>query len=129
MAPSSDSDDPNPADTDAGGLGPSFASKVQKQDLEERLQIVKRKEKRHLLWTVLGFSPGAVIPALGLMREGNPGMLLVLAGLVGAYQWYAWTMAAREADALEKKLYLLSEDGEAQPAQDPADSGTPSPAE
>ena len=56
-------------------------------------------------------------------------MLLVLAGLVGAYQWYAWTMAAREADALERKLYLLSEEGGAQPTQDPKGFGTSGPGE
>ena len=129
MGPSTDSSDQNPAGTAGGHLGPSLTSRVQKEDLEERLKVVKRKEKRHLLWTILGFSPGAVIPALGLMREGNMGMLLLLGGLVGAYQWYSWTMAAREAEALESRLHLLSEEGGARPPQDPKGSGTHGPEE
>ena len=126
MGPPTDFSDEAPA---GGGLGPSLASKLQKEDLKERLKVVKRKEKRHLLWTILGFSPGAVIPALGLMREGNMGMLLLLGGLVGAYQWYSWTMAAREADALERRLRLLSEEDGARLLQDPMGSGTPGPEE
>lgn len=103
--------DPNglvPGSPKATGLGPSLASAVEREDLEARLGVVRRKERRHLLWTVLGVSPGAVIPALGLLREGNTALLLLLSGLVVVSQGYSWARAAREAERLEKQLQSLS---------------------
>jgi hypothetical protein len=109
MKPPLDSHDLIPSNPQGLGPGPSLALEVEKEDLETRLKIVKRKEKRHLLWTILGFSPGAAIPALGLMREGSTGLLLLLGGLVVVYQGYSWNKAAREAERLEKELHQLSE--------------------
>lgn len=109
MKPPSDSTDLIPKGSQEPVPETSLASEVEKDDLAARLRIVRRKEKRHLLWTILGFSPGAAIPALGLMREGSTGLLLLLGGLVVVVQGYSWNKAAREAEKLEKQLLRLSE--------------------
>ena len=96
-----------------GSHGPvtevSLVSGVEKTDLEARLRIVRRKKNRHFLWTILGFSPGAAIPMLGLMREGNPGLVVLLSGLVVVVEGYSWYRAARETRRLEEELKLLSD--------------------
>lgn len=105
----SDSNELISKNLEGGVPGPALALELEKEDLETRLGIVKRKEKRHLLWAILGFSPGAVVPALGLMREGSTGLLLLLGGLVVVYQGFLWNKSAREAERLENQLHLLSE--------------------
>jgi len=109
LKPPLDSNDLIPNNPPGVAPGPSLAQEVEKEDLETRLKIMKRTEKRHLLWIILGFSPGAAIPALGLLREGSTGLLLLLGGLFAVYQGYSWNRAAREAERLEKQLRQLSE--------------------
>ena len=72
------------------------------EELEERLLVVHRKEKRHLLWMVLGISPAATLPFLGLLVQGKIGLLFLLSALVAVSQAYSWTRASREAERLEK---------------------------
>ena len=106
----SDSTGSDPKGPGSGGLGPFLASEFEREDLERRLLVVRRKERRHLLWAVLGFSPGAIIPAMGLMREGSTGLVFLLGVLVVVSQGYYWNRAAREAEGLEKKLHRLAEE-------------------
>jgi hypothetical protein len=82
----------------------SLLSALEREDLESRLETARRRERRHLLWMVLGISPAAVVPALGLLREGSLGLLVLLAVLVTATQWVSWTRASKEAEALEEEM-------------------------
>ncbi len=85
----------------------SLAHQLMLEELEGRLQAAHRREKRHLLWVVLGLSPAAVIPALGLLSEGSFGLFILLVVLVTASQLISWNLAAREAERLEKELSRL----------------------
>ena len=95
---------------DFGPPVPSANRSLEIEVLEENLRSVQRREKRHLLWMVLGISPAAVLPALGLLREGNIGLLLLLGVLVTGSEWFAWIRASHEAERLERKLRELREE-------------------
>jgi hypothetical protein len=99
-----------PAGAQAGEPGSSVVARLELEDMERRLQAVRRKERRHLLWMVLGVSPAAILPALGLLREGNLGLLVLLGVLVTFSQWYSWTKASNEAERLEKAILRLREE-------------------
>jgi aminoglycoside 6'-N-acetyltransferase len=88
----------------------TIAERLEREELEQQVHLARRKERRHLLWMVLGISPAAVIPALGLLREGSMGLLLLLVVLVTVSQIVSWTRASREAGRLERRLERMSED-------------------
>jgi hypothetical protein len=90
--------------------GSSLVARLEREEMERRLEAVHRKEARHLFWMVMGISPAAILPALGLLREGSFGLLVLLAALVTISQWYSWTKASREAERLEKAIRLLREE-------------------
>ena len=96
-----------PTDLDEVPTASSMLHKAEVEDLERELRIVQGKAKRHLLWTLLGLSPSAIIPALGLMREGSFGLLVLLALLVMASQGYLGAKASKKAEGLEKALEIL----------------------
>ncbi len=79
------------------------AARLELEELEGRLQRARKKERRHLIWTVLGLSPTAVLPALGLLRESNFGLLFLLALLVTVSEGIAWARSSREAERLEEQ--------------------------
>lgn len=106
------------AEVGRGEKAGPLAHRVEVEDLELKLHAVRRREKRHLLWMVLGVSPAAVIPALGLLREGSTDLLLLLLVLVAVVHTVAWNRAAREAERLEKELQGLLE-GEDPPLPQP----------
>lgn len=107
MEPSPDRTDPGPRGLEQGSPGTSLLSKLEREELESRHRSAIRREKRHLFWMVLGISPAAVIPALGLLREGSLGLLVLLGVLVTVSQWASWTKASREAESLEQRLKRL----------------------
>jgi len=74
------------------------------EDLEQELRAVQRKVRRHFVWTFLGLSPAALIPAIGLFREGSFGLLILLVVLVTISQGYLGGKAARKASRLKKAL-------------------------
>jgi len=94
-----------PESKDSGATAVDLA---EREDLEERLLAVRKKKNRHLLWAVLGLSPAALIPAIGLLVEGNMGLLIVLLVLVFFGQVYGLARTSSEARKLEKELLELS---------------------
>jgi hypothetical protein len=94
---------------DPEGTGSSLASRVEVEDLEGRVRLLRRKGRDHLLWTLLGISPAAIIPAFGLLLEGSTGLLALLGLLVTLTQGFAWVRVSREAESLEKRLRHLRE--------------------
>ena len=85
-------------------LRASLASEIQREDLERQVQTLERKRQRHALWAVLGVSPAAFLPALGLIAEGNIGLLILLSFLVTGTQAFSWARASRESKKLKEQL-------------------------
>jgi len=78
-------------------------------DLEREIKVARRKATWHRIWVVLGLSPAAMIPAIGLMREGSTELLFLLAVLVTISQAYLGAKAAKKAGELEARLKELME--------------------
>lgn len=74
------------------------------EDLSQEITGLRKKAKRHLQWSLLGVSPAALLPALGLMGEGSTTFLILLVVLVTLTQGYLWHRARHEADQLENRL-------------------------
>ena len=96
-----------PSQTEVGESAASLVSRLELADLEQKLDTVHRREKRHLLWMVLGLSPAAALPAVGLLLEGSSDLLLLLIVLVSVFHTVSWNKAAREAERMEKELDRL----------------------
>jgi hypothetical protein len=62
----------------------ALRSKV--QDLEEALEARRRATHRHFLWAVLGLSPAAFLPMVGILRGGSLVLALVLGVLVSSVE-------------------------------------------
>lgn len=77
--------------------------------MEKELRGVRRKANWHFVWTLIGISPAAVIPALGLIQEGSRGLLVLLGVLVTISQGYLGAKASRRAGDLEARLQELKE--------------------
>ena len=73
-------------------------------DLSEDLADTEHRHRRHLLWALLGFSPTAVIPAIGIAlgQATIPlGVLIML--LVGREAWKTVT-TGRDARRLRSQI-------------------------
>ena len=69
-------------------------------DLSEDLSNTERRHRRHFFWTMIGFSPTAIIPAAGIALGQSTvplGVLIVL--LVGREAWKTVT-TGRDVRAL-----------------------------
>ena len=99
-----------PTEIDEVRSGSSLLIASEIENLERELRVVRRKANWHFLWTVLGVSPAAIIPALGLMREGSVGLLVLLAVLVTISQGYLGAKASRKAGHLEAALKTLKKE-------------------
>jgi len=95
-------DGENPPST--GVAEKALAGKVEREDLERRIRVLRRRGKDHLLWTLLGISPAAIIPAFGLLLEGSTGLLALLGLLVTVTQGHAWVRVSREVEGLQERL-------------------------
>jgi hypothetical protein len=102
-------DDPNSTVPVAKDSGSAAIALAEREDLERKLHAVRKKKNRHVLWAMLGISPAAIIPAIGLLAEGDMGLLMVLLVLVFLAQVHGWGKTSKEARELEKELLQLSE--------------------
>ena len=102
-------DDHEESGPESRRAGETLATQLEREELEHKVRLAHRKERRHLLWAVLGITPAAFIPALGLLREGRMGLLVLLMILVTGSQVVSWIRASREAGRLEKKLGRMLE--------------------
>ncbi len=85
----------------------SLASEIQREDLERQIQALERKRQRHALWAVLGVSPAALLPALGLLAEGSIGLLILLSFLVTGTQAFSWVRTSRKSARLKERMSRL----------------------
>ncbi|NNM05305.1 MAG: hypothetical protein HKO65_09395 [Gemmatimonadetes bacterium] len=80
-------------------------------DVSRSLELVRKKKGRHALWALLGISPAAVIPAIGLMMEGSETLLVVLVLLVTITQGYGWAKNRVKEKEFEETLRRLTGEG------------------
>ena len=81
----------------------------ERQDLEERLRSARSSARRHGLWAFLGFSPGALIPMLGVLHEyGAAAVAAISVFVVGVEAWRA-VQAHMDAAELAAKLDAFGE--------------------
>jgi hypothetical protein len=78
----------------------------ERQDLEERLRGARSAARRHGLWAVLGFSPGALIPMLGVLHEYGAAAAVAISVLVVGVE--AWRAVQAHMDAAELAAKLLA---------------------
>ncbi len=76
-------------------------------DLRTELDRLRRKEKRHLVYAFLGFSPSAIIPLIGILLGESVLMIALLLLAVPAVEGWRWFRTAREALHLEKSIEVL----------------------
>jgi hypothetical protein len=93
------------------------------EDLTQRLRLARRKETRHGIYALLGFTPAALIPFVGLFLEGNLGLVAVLFVLVVFVEGWKWIRAGKEVKQLEALLQAL--EAEADVGEGPLDSLPP----
>jgi hypothetical protein len=77
------------------------------EDLERELKVTRRKSRLHFIWLLLGISPGAILPALGLLGEGRTDLLVIFLIMVAASQLYLGMKAATKMDRLKARLKEL----------------------
>ncbi len=73
-------------------------------DLSEDLSDTERRHRRHFFWTMVGFSPTAIIPAAGIALGHSTvplGVLILL--LVGREAWKTVT-TGRDARRLRSQI-------------------------
>ena len=92
-----------------GGNLTSAVIEAQIDELEQDLRATRRKRRRHYTWLILGISPGAVLPALGLLAEGSDTLLGSFLVLVAFSQIYLGAKASSKMDDLEAKIRDLEE--------------------
>ena len=79
-------------------------------DLTERLQAARKAEVRHFIRCMLGVTPTAVIPVVGLALEGNVALLALLCVLVTLVEGWRWIRSGRLVKQLQGELARLEED-------------------
>lgn len=87
------------------------AIRVERADLVEELRLARKAELRHLVWCMLGMTPAAVVPFVGLALEGNVALMALLCVLVVWVEGWRWIRSGRRVKALEADLARLDGDG------------------
>jgi hypothetical protein len=92
------------------GAGEAALALAETEEVLEDLQKVRKKKRRHALWAFLGFSPAAVVPAVGLLMEGSLGLLIVFSLIVSTTQLVGWSLASERERELEELLSRLEKE-------------------
>lgn len=100
-------------------VGEALLGEADARDLRERLKKAERRKSRHGLWLMLGMSPSALIPFIGLTMEGSKELAVVLAALVVVVEAVQWLRAQREVTDLRTALAVAEERAAALPAEGP----------
>ena len=80
----------------------------------ERLEAARKAEVRHFIRCMLGVTPTAVIPIVGLALKGKVALLALLCVLVVLVEGWQWIRAGRLVKQLGEELVRLDEDTEAE---------------
>ena len=82
------------------------------QDVTEALRLARRAETRHGMFALLGVSPAALLPVLGLLFEGSGALVVSLCILVVLTEGWKWMSSGREVKRLEALLREFEEAAE-----------------
>lgn len=88
----------------------SPALRADHDDLTRQLEAARKDEQRHMLRSVLGMSPGALIPFIGLAMEGEVALVALLCVLVVFVEGWRWIRAGQRARRIEVALRELEEE-------------------
>ena len=91
----------------------SPAAKADHRDLTEQLAAARKAELKHGIRTVLGVSPAAVIPLVGLALEENIFLVAVLCVLVVMVEGWRWIQAGKRGREIRIRLAALEEQADA----------------
>lgn len=73
-------------------------------DLHDELEQARRRRRRHFIWAVVGFSPSAILPVVGIIAGGPVlllgGLILALVGLEGVRAFRASQNVGRIKEAI-----------------------------
>jgi hypothetical protein len=78
-------------------------------DARRNLAAAEGRAQRHLVWLILGLSPAALIPFVGLLIEGSPELLFVLVWLVLIVEGWRYLRASREVRRLRAVVARIEE--------------------
>ncbi|HSW29827.1 MAG TPA: DUF2007 domain-containing protein [Longimicrobiales bacterium] len=87
----------------------SAVQQADRRDLTERLEAARKAEVRHFIRCMLGVTPTAVIPIVGLALEGNVALLALLCVLVVLVEGWKWIRSGRLVRRLRGELATLEE--------------------
>lgn len=73
-------------------------------DLEEALWKREKQGRRHLVWGLLGMSPAALLPFLGLLRSGAGGLAVGLVVAVVVVELVRGGRASLDCRKIRKEL-------------------------
>ena len=76
-------------------------------DLEEALRKRESQGRRHLLWGLLGMSPAALLPFLGLLRSGAGELAIGLVVAVVVVELARGGKASLDSRKMRKQLRTL----------------------
>ena len=96
---------PDPSEAEEQALPPAL--RAERADVVEELRAARKAEMRHLVWCMIGITPAAVIPFVGLALEGNVALMALLCVLVVFVEGWRWILAGRRVKALEMELTRL----------------------
>ena len=78
-------------------------------DLRARIDLARRRERRHQIRGLLGISPSAVIIGLGLFARGQLFLIVLLSVLVTISELWRARQSGNEAEELAQTLERLEE--------------------
>lgn len=85
------------------------AERADRDDLVEALAAARKAEVRHAVRCMIGVTPAAVIPLVGLALEGNVALMVLLCVLVVFVEGWRWIAAGRKVRRLEAALAEVEE--------------------
>ena len=118
LEPAADAAEPGDAEGGDGDESHALAerpltpvARADREDLTERLRVARKAEVRHFIRCMLGMTPTAVIPVVGLALEGNVALIALLCVLVVFVEGWRWIRAGKLVKRLQAELARLEEEG------------------
>ena len=78
-------------------------------DLRARIDLARRRERKHWMRGLFGISPSAIIIGLGLLARGQLFLIVVLSVLVTISEFWRARQSGSEAEELAQTLERLEE--------------------
>jgi hypothetical protein len=89
------------------------------QDVTDELAMARKAATRHALFALLGVTPAALLPMIGLLLQGSAPLVVTLCVLVALSEMRKWFRASKDVNRLE--MLLLEYEDEADEDGDETD--------